>query len=248
VTTRVDPHVKVLDETVVERAIDRGLDVIVYAPHFQRLPRIREEAARYTTDDLLVVPGREVFTGTWRNRRHLLAIDPDDPIPDFITFEGALDALEGDSGGLLIPHPTFLSVSCSPADLRAHDEAIDAIETYNPKHLAHHNARADTLATDLSLPRFGSSYAHLRGTVGEVWTEFETEISSSAALIEALRDGGEVRRRDGSGHSIRCLAEFAHLGWENSWEKLDRVLLSGMEATHPHHVAYDGHFDAVSVY
>lgn len=249
-TTRVDPHVKVLDDTVVERAVARDLDAIVYAPHFQRLPQIRREAERYTSDELLVVPGREVFTGTWRNRRHVLAVDPDEPIPDFITFEGAMETLSADSGGLLVPHPTFLSVSCSPADLRAHRDAIDALETYNPKHLAHHNSRADALAAELGFPRFGSSYAHLRGTVGEVWTEFEREIDSGAALVEALREGdaGRVHRRDGSRHSIQCLAEFAHLGWENSWEKLDRVLLSGMEATHPSHVAYDGRFDAVSVY
>ncbi|PSP39031.1 metal-dependent phosphoesterase, partial [Halobacteriales archaeon QH_7_65_31] len=34
---RVDPHVKILDERVVRRAKQRGLDAIVYAPHFIRL-------------------------------------------------------------------------------------------------------------------------------------------------------------------------------------------------------------------
>ena len=65
---RVDLHVKVLDERVVERAKARGLDALVYAPHFTRLPAIRARAARFSDDDLLVVPAREVFTGSWRDR------------------------------------------------------------------------------------------------------------------------------------------------------------------------------------
>lgn len=248
--TRVDLHVKVLDDTVVDRAKARDLDVIVYAPHFRRLPDVQREAAAYSDADLEIVPGREIFTGTWRNRRHVLVVNPQEPIPDFITFEGAMNVLGTDEGALLIPHPTFLSVSCSRADIGTYQSVIDAIETYNPKHLSHHNDRAATVAEDLSLPVFASSYAHLRGTVGEVWTEFDGEITSGDALVEALVSGmpRTVRRRDGPGHRARCLAEFAHLGWENSWEKIDRVLLSGMEATHPDHVAYDGRFDDVAVY
>ncbi|MFB6110978.1 MAG: PHP-associated domain-containing protein [Halobacteriaceae archaeon] len=248
--TRVDPHVKVLDDAVVERAKARGLDVLVYAPHFRRLPEIKEAAAAYTDEDLLIVPGREIFTGTWRNRRHVLAIAPPNPIPDFITFEGAMAVLAEAECPVLVPHPTFLSVSCSKADVGTYRELIDAVETYNPKHLAHHNARAAEVARESALPVFGSSYAHLRGTVGEVWTEFDAEIDDVEALVEAFKSGTRrtVRRRHGPRHRARCLAEFAHLGWENSWKKADRVLLSGMEATHPSHVAYDGQFEDIAVY
>jgi hypothetical protein len=56
-----------------------------------------------------------------------------------------------------------------------------------------------------------------------------------------------VRRR-GLRTTARSLVEFAHLGYENTWGKVDRVLLSGMEATHPGHVAYEGRFDDVRVY
>ncbi|MFB6197651.1 MAG: PHP domain-containing protein, partial [Halobacteriaceae archaeon] len=49
-------------------------------------------------------------------------------------------------------------------------------------------------------------------------------------------------------HQVHCIAEFSHLGWENTYKKIDRVLLSGMEPTHPRHVAYDGRFDAVAEY
>ena len=84
--TSVDPHVKVLGERVVARAKARGIDVLVYAPHFQHIDTIRERAARFTDDDLLVVPAREYFTGTWSNRKHVLAVDPDSPVPDFLSL------------------------------------------------------------------------------------------------------------------------------------------------------------------
>lgn len=249
-TTRVDPHVKLLDDGVVTRAKQRGLDALVYAPHFRRLPAIQQRAEAYTDDELLIVPGREVFTGTWRDRRHLLVVDPETPIPDFITFSGAIDTLSDSSAGILAPHPMFLTVSCSAEDIREHRSVFDAIETYNPKHLSHHNDRAVRLATELSLPKFGSSYAHLRGSVGEVWTEFEQDIHSPQDLVDAISStvSSTVRRRHGPAHRARCLAEFSHLAWENTWQKIDRVLLSGMEPTHPGHVAYDGRFDDIAVY
>jgi predicted metal-dependent phosphoesterase TrpH len=249
VPTRVDLHVKVLDDAVADRAKARGLDALVYAPHFERLPAVRERAARFTDDELLVVPAREVFAGTWRNRRHVLAVDPDDPVPDFITFEGAMDELTRQDAAVLVPHPGFLNVSLDAADVRAHRDAVDAVETYNTKQRIVESP-PPSVVEGLDLPTFGSSYAHLRGTVGEAWTEFEADLSSAADLVAALRSGAprEVCHRRGPGHRARCLAEFAHLGWENSWEKVERVLLSGMEATHPRHVAYDGAFDDVAVY
>ncbi|MFB6119873.1 MAG: PHP-associated domain-containing protein [Halobacteriaceae archaeon] len=242
--TRVDPHVKVLDEAVVERAKARGLDVLVFAPHFERLPDIRARAERFSDDDLLVVPAREVFTGTLRHRKHVLALGLSDPIPDFITLDGAMDEIERQGAITLAPHPGFATVSLSPDELRRYDVA--AAESYNPKQ----RAAGQTPAPTADRPVFGSSYAHLRTTVGEVWTEFEADVDSAAALVDAFREGAprRVYHRRGPSHIARCAAEFAHLGWENTAEKIDRVLLSGMEATHPGHVAYGDRFADVAVY
>ena len=91
--TRVDLHVKVVDEDVVERAKAAGIDALVYAPHFEHLDTVRERAARFSDEELLVVPGREYFTGTWANRKHVLAVDPDDPVPDFLPLEATMAEL-----------------------------------------------------------------------------------------------------------------------------------------------------------
>jgi predicted metal-dependent phosphoesterase TrpH len=249
-STRIDMHVKVLDERVVSRAKAKGIDGLVYAPHFTRLPAIRERAERFSDDDLLVVPGREVFTGPWHARRHLLAVGLSEPVPDFITFRGALAAFDRQDAAVLVPHPELLNVSCSRADLAADPGAFDAVEVHSGKCLPHQNRRARTIVGETEHPVFGSSYAHLRSTVGEVWTDFETTIDSDAALVAALRSATprRVRRRRGIGHRLRGAAEFAHLGYENSWRKVDRIFLSGTEPTHPHHIAYDGRFDDVAVY
>lgn len=249
-TTTVDFHVKVLDDRVVRRAKARGIDVLVYAPHFTRLPDIESRADQFSDDELLVVPAREVFTGSWRNRKHVLGIDLAEPVPDFITLSGAMDALDRRAGAILAPHPDFLTVSLEEPDLRRYDDVIDAVEVYNPKHLSRHNEAARRLASRTGLPAFGSSYAHLPGTVGEVWTTFERDIESTADLVAAVTEGADraVHHRPGFEHRARCAIEKAHLGFENTWEKVDRLLLSGMEPTHPDHVAYDGAFDDVSVY
>ncbi|PSP33820.1 metal-dependent phosphoesterase [Halobacteriales archaeon QH_10_70_21] len=247
---RVDPHVKVLDEGVVERAKARGLDALVYAPHFTRLPEVEARAERFSDDELFVVPAREVFTGDWRNRKHVLAVGLTDPVPDFITLEAAMAEFDRQDAAVLAPHPEFATVSLEAHDLRAHRDRVHGIEVYNPKHFGTHNDRARDLSGEFDLPPFGSSYAHLPGTGGEVWTAFEERFETPGALVEALRSGAprRVYHREGVGHRLRCLAEVGHLFYENTWEKVDRLFLSGTEPTHPGHIAYDGAFADVSVY
>jgi len=250
VTFRVDCHVKVLDERVVERAKRAGLDALVYAPHFTRLPEIRERAAVYSDDELLVVPAREVFTGTWRNRKHILALGLEEPVPDFIPLETAMAELKRQDATVLVPHPTFANVSFEESDFRTYTETIDALEIFNPKHFPMHNRRARDLAEAFSLPPITSSYAHLPQTVGVAHTAFETPIESEADLVTALQDG--VARRvvyeNGLNRWATTATELGHLVYENTWEKIDRLFLSGTEPTHPEHIAYDGRFDDVAVY
>jgi len=247
---RVDLHVKVLDERVVKRAKARGLDALVYAPHFTRLPEIRRRAERFSDDELTVIPGRELFTGNWQQRRHVLAIGLSEPVPDFLTLDGTLAELERQEAAVLVPHPEFLNVSLGREDIRTHRERIDAVEVYNPKHWPHHDERARSLASDFEIEPFTSSYAHVRGTIGEAWVEFERPIGGASDLVRAIRTGEprQIFHRDGLGHRLRCGIEFCHLGYENTWSKLDRLFLQGTEPTHPNHVAYEGKFDDIKVY
>ncbi|MXV60699.1 PHP domain-containing protein [Natronorubrum sp. JWXQ-INN-674] len=248
--TRVDCHVKVLSDAVVDRAVAAGLDAIVYAPHFTRLPEIRRRAAAHSNEELLVVPAREVFTGSWRDRKHVLAIGLEEPVPDFIPLEAAMAEFERQGAAVLAPHPEFATVSVTEADLRRYGDVIDAVEIFNPKHLPSHNRRARELAELLSYPAFTSSYAHLPSSVGIACTTFETAINSESDLVTTLEDGVPRRivHHDGRRRWQTTAAELAHLCYENTWKKVDRLFLSGTEPTHPSHIAYDGRFDDVSVY
>jgi predicted metal-dependent phosphoesterase TrpH len=241
---RVDPHVKVLNADIVERAKARGLDAVVYAPHFTRLPDIQAAADRFSDDELTIIPGREVFTGTWRDRKHLLALDLEAPVPDFITLEAAFEAFDRQDAVVLVPHPGYLTVSLDQTDIVRHRGAIHAVETYNPKHWPHHNRAARAIVRDAGLPAFGSSYAHLPGSVGEVWTAFPDIEPTRAAVVDAFRTKAPrtVGHRTGAGHQLRCAAEFAHLFYENSYAKFQRVVLSGTEPTHPTQPAYRDQF------
>jgi predicted metal-dependent phosphoesterase TrpH len=243
-------HVKLLDDRVVERAKARGIDVLVYAPHFTRLPDIRARARAFTDENLLVVPARELFTGSWRDRKHLLAVGLTEPVPDFVTLEGAIRECERQRAAVLVPHPDLLTVSLDAADVRRHRERIDAVERYNAKCLPWQNRAMGAIVRETGLPAFGSSYAHLHATVGEAWTAFERPIDDETDLVRALRERAPRRviRRSGVGHRVRGAVDFAHLAYENTWGKIDRLLLSGMEPTHPDHIAYRGRFDDVAVY
>jgi len=248
--TRVDAHVKVLDDDVVALAKERGIDALVYAPHFTRLPTVQRRAAQYSDEELTVVPAREVFTGDWGNRRHLLALGLSDPVPDYITFEGAMAEFGRQDAAVLVPHPGFATVSLTKPEIAAHADRIDSVETYNTKLLPHQNARARRIAEATERLGFGSSYAHLPGTVGEAWTEFDGALDDVDEVVDAFRERRPrtVAHRGGLGHRLRGLVEFAHLGYENTWAKADRLFLSGAEPTLPNNVAYEGRFDDVSVY
>ncbi|MFP9192011.1 PHP-associated domain-containing protein [Natrialbaceae archaeon A-CW1-1] len=247
---RVDCHVKVLNDRVVEYARQAGIEVLVYAPHFTRLPEIREQAWAYSTEAVQVFPAREVFTGSWRDRKHVLAIGLEEAVPDFITLEAAMEEFERQGAAVLAPHPEFLNVSLTGDDLRRYREIIDAVEIFNPKHLPVHNRRAKRLASELDLAPFTSSYAHLPSSVGVSHVAFERPIETEADLVEALRE--DAPRRivyDNGFRRVRTTtAELGHLLYENTWEKIDRLLLSGTEPTHPDHIFYEGRFDDVSVY
>lgn len=245
---RIDMHAKILDESVVERAKARGLDALVYAPHFTRFPTVRAKARAFSDETLTVFPAREIFTGTWRNRKHVLAIGLEEPVPDFITLSGAMAELHRQGAAVLAPHPEFLNVSLDAADVRRYD--VHAVETYNPKHWTIHNERAQAIAREIDLPGFASSYAHLPGTIGEAWTTFEGPIDDVGDLTAALKDHTPRRtlHRSGFEHNVRCGVEFGHLLYENTWGKIDRTFLSGTEPTHPGHIAYERRFEDVRVY
>lgn len=243
-STRVDLHVKILDDEVVRRAKRAGLDVLVYAPHFTHLSDIRERAERYTDDELLVVPARECFADRWNRRRHVLVIDPAEPIPDFLTFEATMAELDRRDETVLAPHPEFLTMSLSAADVREYSDVFDAVEVFCPKNWWFHTRRMTDIAGDVDLPTYVSSYSHLPYTVGEAWVEYGADIESADDLTTAIEAGVDPRcyRNDGLASLLKRRVEFFHLFKENSWDKFVRVVIKDREPTNPYNARYDERF------
>ncbi len=248
--TRVDLHVKILDEGVVRRAKQAGLDVLVYAPHFTHLADIRARAAEYTDEELLVVPARECFTGRWNDRRHVLVVDPSEPIPDFLTFEATMAELDSRDETVLAPHPEFLTMSLSAEDVREYRHVFDAVEVFCPKNWWLHTRRMRQIGSEVDLPTYVSSYSHLPMTIGEAWVEYETTIESAGDLQTAIEDGAEPRQYRNSGllHLLKRRVEFAHLAKENTWDKFARVVLEDREPTNPFGSRYDDRYGEYSAY
>lgn len=246
---RADLHVKVLTEAAVERAKARGVDVVVYAPHFTRLEDVEARAERFGDDELTVLPGRELLTGHWNARRHVLAVGLAEPVPDFITLRGAMEELARQDATVLAPHPGFLNASLGGAEIGEYGDLIDGVEVYNATFLRHHERRARRLAAENDRPVYAASYAHTPRAVGAAWTSFDRPVESAADLAAALSaDVHRIGRRDGLAHAGQRALEVGHLLWEGTWRKADRTMLRGTEPTHPGHVAYGGRFDDVRVY
>ncbi len=242
--TRVDLHVKILDESVVRRAKQAGLDVLVYAPHFTHLSDIRERARGYSDEELLVVPARECFIDRWNQRRHALVIDPSEPIPDFLTFEATMAELDRRDETVLAPHPEFLTMSLSEEDIHEYQHVFDAVEVFCPKNWWFHTRRMKEIADGLDMPTYISSYTHLPPTIGEAWVEFDRPIESADDLTAALEDGVDPTcyRNDGLTHLLKRRLEFAHLCKENTWDKFVRIALEDREPTNPYDPRYDDRF------
>ena len=84
----------------------------------------------------------------------------------------------------------------------------------------------------------------------EMDEEYDIDTDEVADLVDALGEPAPRRmfHRDGVSHALKCRAEFAHLVWENTWEKFDRVVLSELEPTHPEKPGYDDRFADLNAY
>lgn len=250
-TTRVDPHIKILSEDVVDRAKDNDIDVLVYAPHFKDLNTIRRECKKFSCDDITIIPGRELFTGHWSNRNHILAIGLSTPIPDFIPLKDAILEIKKQDAALLIPHPEFLTVGLSEENISFYQEHIDCIEVYNPKYWTKHSNISEKISTRKNIKPFCSSYAHIKYTIGESHMKYTSNIHTESDLVEALKNDHDysLYKKNDMRHKFISKTEFFHnLLYEDTWEKFQRVCLSGIEKTHPKQGYYDSRFNDLCIY
>lgn len=176
-------------ETILERAVDVGLDGIAVTDHdaIDESLRAAELAPAY---GLTAVPGVEVSTADG----HLLALGVEF-VPERDRPLAETTATVRDAGGVaVIPHP----FQRSRHGVRAADIGRpDAIEVYNAHTLTgFRNRQAARYAERHGLPGVGGSDAHAPQLVGRAATELRVDPTAptAEAMLAAVRDGRTAAR------------------------------------------------------
>jgi hypothetical protein len=163
----------------LDRVEEAGqLDVIAFTEHdtLKASEEARELHARgrFTFE---VVAGMEVTTLDG----HLLALYIDEPVKSFTRIEPALEAIHGQGGIAVVPHPlSWLTRSVKTPVFKRVTAAggndgvyFDGIEEYNMSPAGRATSkRARALNLDLGLAALGASDAHFLEAVGCARTEF----------------------------------------------------------------------------
>jgi predicted metal-dependent phosphoesterase TrpH len=178
--------------SVLERAVELGLDVIAITDHERIDAALAGQAlAQDRGLPLDVVVGEEVTT----LGGHLLALGLRRPVRSYRSLRSTIVEVH-DQGGLAIPaHPLVPYPLCAQAFvlhrlLDDPDEAVhpDALETFNPPSLG--RPRHDTVvrfAAERRLAQVGNSDAHALDAVGIGWTSFPGETFDDLRFAIAAR-------------------------------------------------------------
>ena len=195
-TGRADLHIHTVASdgtasvtSVLERAVDLGLDVIAITDHERIDAAVAGRAiARDLGLPVEVIVGEEVTT----LGGHLLALGLTAPVKSYRSMRTTIDTIH-DQGALAIPaHPLVPYPLCAQARtlralIDAGDPAVrpDALETFNPTSLGRPRHQAVVrFAAEHGLSQVGNSDAHALEAVGIGWTSFpgHTEADLRAAI------------------------------------------------------------------
>lgn len=178
--------------TVLERAVELGLDVIAITDHERIDAALAGQAiARDRGLPLEVMVGEEVTT----LGGHLLGLGLRTPVRSYRSLRSTIAEIH-DQGALAVPaHPLVPYPLCAQAWVLRRllddpDEAVhpDALETFNPTTLGRPwHDRVVRFADQYRLAHIGNSDAHALDAIGTGWTTFEGR--SAADLRRSIEVG-----------------------------------------------------------
>jgi len=200
--TRIDLHVHSRNsgdndadpEETVERAIELGLDGIVFTEHYsygasEPVERLREKYER----EIMLFRGVEFSAA----EGHCLVFgaDTDKLAIKYDAFAAVVRAV-AEAGGVVIPSHPYRGAN-SLGELITRVPGICGIEGCNGANMHAMNSMAIETAGRLNLPYTGGSDAHLPREVGSCYTEFEGPVTydNFIACLRAGRFRGVDRRK-----------------------------------------------------
>lgn len=171
--SQYSPDSRSRPEDIIKRAVTLGLGAIAVTDHDSL--KGAAAAARLAPESLLIVPGMELKT----EKGDLLALFVSQEVRSN-TFAAAVDEIRSDGGIAIVPHPGE-----SPK-MTSQDIALaDGLEVFNATLSPRDNRRSLEYATELRMPGFSSSDAHLVMEIGNGTTRVQ-DSSSLEELRKAL--------------------------------------------------------------
>lgn len=171
--SQYSPDSRSRPEDIIKRAVTLGLGAIAVTDHDSL--EGAAAAARLAPESLLIVPGVELKT----EKGDLLALFVSQEVRSN-TFAAAVDEIRSDGGIAIVPHPGE-----SPK-MTSQDIALaDGLEVFNATLSPRDNRRSLEYATELRMPGFSSSDAHLVMEIGNGTTRVQ-DSSSLEELRKAL--------------------------------------------------------------
>ena len=172
------------EETVV-RAIERGLNGIVFTEHYLYQASEPVEALKEKYRDRILVMRGVEFSA---EEGHCLVFGAD---TDMLSMKYAplreVVRRVNRAGGVVVPSHPYRSVN-SVGDLLGSVKGIAALEGYNGCNMHAFNAKAIDAAQRLLLPYTGGSDSHAPNEVGSCYTEFGS-MPTAENFIELLKAG-----------------------------------------------------------
>jgi predicted metal-dependent phosphoesterase TrpH len=170
-------------ERLVERAMAVGLDGVAITDH--NTTAAVDAARAAAPDELLVVPGIEVDTTAGQ----LIGLFVDDDIEPGQSPDAVIDAIRGQNGLVVAPHP-FDALRDRFTAMAEYADRLDAVETVNSRCVrADYNDRARAFAARHDLPAVGGSDAHFAHEVGTAYTALDDGAPTADAVRTAIREG-----------------------------------------------------------
>ncbi len=173
-------------DLLLEQASAVGLDALAITDH-DEIDASLAAAERADEYGLVGIPGIEISSAAG----HVLGLGVTERVPAGLSFGETLDRIREQGGVAVVPHPFQKSRSGVMANITGSELAeADAIEVYNSRLLTGRgNRKAQQFAERRGLPQTAGSDAHISEMVGQAVTRIDTDERSTAAILDAIRDG-----------------------------------------------------------
>ncbi|NOY65040.1 MAG: PHP domain-containing protein [Nitrospirae bacterium] len=172
-------------EEIVERAIELGLDGIVFTEHYSFEASEPVEALREKFNGHILV-FRGVEFSTREGHCLVFGVNTDRLIGKYPDVSELIEVVTRE-GGVIIPAHPFRGNN-SLGDSIRHNKGFTAIEGFNGYNHHSYNMMAVELAKELGMPFTGGSDAHEPFEVGQCYTEFYRPVNEHN-LVELLKSG-----------------------------------------------------------